>query len=294
LSRLSQNFVYPYCSFKMQKNKGSTMRITMFNELGIPNVFTLESSFCGNNGTHFGVEELMEMGKDICLGLFKYCGDKVYKEIVCDELKQNSELMIENTLIVSDSDSEPSEDELEAEIIAQLIPKSKIKRKKVSKLRNYSKLSGKTSFSVPRQRENVTPKKEVKLAPIEKPREVKKCEICGEGLLPGHNCLKKMQKNLSPTPSLNQRKTIKSLSVISSEIIYVNIKGKTVRNQASQTVHIRKVLDSDALNILNETTPEPRRLGHDFFLNFSSGNAKKLSQITSVLDIHGRKFRMHV
>lgn len=47
LSKISEYFHYPYCSFKMQKAKESTMRITMFKEINCPLVYTLEASFCG-------------------------------------------------------------------------------------------------------------------------------------------------------------------------------------------------------------------------------------------------------
>jgi hypothetical protein len=76
--------------------------------------------------------------------------------------------------------------------------------------------------------------------------------------------------------------------------IYINAKGKSVRDQASQTTYIRKVLNSDTLNILSETTPEPRRMVSDFPLSLSVVNHKKLSSIPSVLDISGKKYRVHV
>ena len=294
MSRVSKPFEYEFCSFKMQKSKESTLRITVFKELGISNVFTLESSFCGNKGVHFGVEELMEIGKDVCLTLFKYTEDKFCKELCCEELKKKPELMKDSTLEVTDSDSDPSEDELEPEILAQMLPKLKIRRKNVSKLKRYSKISVKKSFSAPRQRENITPKLEIRLAPIEKPREIKKCEICGEGLLPGHNCLRKIQKNLSPTPAIHQRKVVKSLSAIHTELIYTNAKGKQVRDQASQTVYIRRILDSDTFNVINDTSPDRRRPGKECSTNFPVAKKQQLSHIASVLDINGKRFNMNV
>jgi len=47
LSKISQYFLYSYCSFKMQKAKESTLRICLFKELNCPFVYTLEASFCG-------------------------------------------------------------------------------------------------------------------------------------------------------------------------------------------------------------------------------------------------------
>lgn len=47
LSKQFDYFHYPDCSFSMPKSKESTARISMFHELKIPFVFTLEASFAG-------------------------------------------------------------------------------------------------------------------------------------------------------------------------------------------------------------------------------------------------------
>lgn len=47
LSKISPVFAYHYCSFKMQKSKESTLRITVFREINCLFVYTLEASFCG-------------------------------------------------------------------------------------------------------------------------------------------------------------------------------------------------------------------------------------------------------
>lgn len=62
----------------MQKSKESTMRISLFKELRISNIYTCESSFCGSNfgsyyGKHFNKKHLKELGRDICLSLIIYC-----------------------------------------------------------------------------------------------------------------------------------------------------------------------------------------------------------------------------
>ena len=49
LSKLSAYFSYPYCSFKMQKAKESTLRISLFKELNCALIYTLEASFCGTD-----------------------------------------------------------------------------------------------------------------------------------------------------------------------------------------------------------------------------------------------------
>lgn len=53
LSKISPHFSYPFCSFRMQKNKQGTMRISLFKETGIAMVYTLEASFCGSDIVRF-------------------------------------------------------------------------------------------------------------------------------------------------------------------------------------------------------------------------------------------------
>lgn len=48
MEKVHDAFKYEYCSFAMQKDKDGTARITMWKELRIDYIYTLESSFCGN------------------------------------------------------------------------------------------------------------------------------------------------------------------------------------------------------------------------------------------------------
>ena len=69
LSKMHQYFSFKDCNFQVQKSKEGTARISMWKELGrIPNVFTLESSFCGPNreDIHFSISDLEMMGQKIC------------------------------------------------------------------------------------------------------------------------------------------------------------------------------------------------------------------------------------
>lgn len=76
LSKLNNTFNYKQCSFKMQKSKQGTARIHLFNELSIPNIFTMEASFSGTslgvNQTHFNTNILTEIGKDLCRTILSY------------------------------------------------------------------------------------------------------------------------------------------------------------------------------------------------------------------------------
>ena len=54
----------------MPKSKESTSRITMFNQLKVPFVFTLEASFAGANkgklaNEHFSIRDLENIGKAV-------------------------------------------------------------------------------------------------------------------------------------------------------------------------------------------------------------------------------------
>ena len=70
----------------MSKSKEQTARMTMWKELKIPAVYTMETSFCGtdigpNPGFHFSSESLIETGRKLCLALFIYCDVDIPKAI---------------------------------------------------------------------------------------------------------------------------------------------------------------------------------------------------------------------
>ena len=53
--------------------------MTLYKEIGIPNVFTLEASFLGSDigefaGVHFTTAHLRQIGRDICKALIPYFG----------------------------------------------------------------------------------------------------------------------------------------------------------------------------------------------------------------------------
>lgn len=78
LSKLCPYFVYGYSRFGSQRSKEATARVSMYNELSkIPAIYTMESSFCGNDtgpfaNYHFSTENLMQTGKDFCRTLLLY------------------------------------------------------------------------------------------------------------------------------------------------------------------------------------------------------------------------------
>ena len=61
----------------MNRLKDGTARIAMFKELNIPNIFTMEASFCGADkgeykDQHFTTEYLMKAGSRLCEALIVY------------------------------------------------------------------------------------------------------------------------------------------------------------------------------------------------------------------------------
>jgi len=47
LSKICDYFSFESSRFSVHKSKESTARVSMWRELNIPNVFTMEASFCG-------------------------------------------------------------------------------------------------------------------------------------------------------------------------------------------------------------------------------------------------------
>lgn len=75
--KICDHFNYDACSFNLTKSKESTLRIALFRELRLVNIFTLESSFCGcSQGSlknkHFTIDSLKEIGKDLCISILVY------------------------------------------------------------------------------------------------------------------------------------------------------------------------------------------------------------------------------
>jgi len=55
-------FTLSGCSFKISPSKASTMRVVMYHEMNITCAYTLEASFGGKEGVHYGVGDLEEVG----------------------------------------------------------------------------------------------------------------------------------------------------------------------------------------------------------------------------------------
>jgi hypothetical protein len=124
-------------------------------------------------------------------------------------------------------------------------------------------------------------------------------------MLGNHICVRKIKSSLSPTPNIKQRKIVKSFSSIGNGLIYVNGKGKTVRDQATQTVYIKRLQNSESNSLYNAlAVPSPTRFRVDngkqgksdkFFTDLGLGmpivhNSKLLDPIPSILDVYSKKY----
>lgn len=77
MSKLCPFFSFERSRFGIQKSKESTSRITLWREIGIANIFTMEASFLGCEkgeyaGSHFTTSHLMQIGRDLCRSLIHY------------------------------------------------------------------------------------------------------------------------------------------------------------------------------------------------------------------------------
>ena len=71
--------------------------MALFNELKCPAIYTIESSFCGNDmgpykNYHFSTNNLMQTGRDFCRTLTLYLPIQIPKSIVCTFLKNIQDL----------------------------------------------------------------------------------------------------------------------------------------------------------------------------------------------------------
>ena len=262
LSKISGLFSFKSCSFRMQKSKESTLRITIFTEAKVQNTYTLESTFSGcdsgpSAGVHLSTEDLKSMGRDLCTAIMINCNLTVpsssplhfNKMEVLSEIKCNPEVLAESAdNSSSGSDSDPSEDNLDAvqysKIIASPSPKRRVSSDVKTKKNKTSPKKDRLSPQLPLKKIQIK-EKAFKL--------LIKCSVCGEPKDAGHVCLK--SKTLSNNTAVNQsfqnHRTLKGKEPASkrnhgaslnrtsqSFTVYMSHDGRKVRDQATQTTTI--------------------------------------------------------
>lgn len=239
LSKINPSFNFKDCRFGIQRAKEATLRVSLFKELRLPKVYTLEASFAGADcgpqaHTHFTTGQLEEMGKDFLLAVLVDCSYKAPRGPRFDdflrssassftassgvlgldvdslraELLQNEDLLRagEEACSSDDSDSEPSEDNLDTTKLNKLIPKeSRVKARSLPRTTAKTRTSLKPNTSM----------------------SVKRCPDCGDPLFKRHNC----KPPQPPPPAPSQPMLRKPVGVKT----YYNRHGKMVHDQATQT-----------------------------------------------------------
>ena len=163
--KLSNIISFEQTSFAMPKYKNSTERLSLFRELNDTDnncIVALETSFFGGkkkNETknfYFNSKTLSEIGRDICLGMLTYhyqfenipiekeltnkekyeCLKIDMKDYLTDLEKCKEEEEIKN---LTESESEPSVDNLDKKEIVKLMPvNNKKKKKKIKGFNSYN------------------------------------------------------------------------------------------------------------------------------------------------------------
>jgi cytosolic carboxypeptidase protein 2/3 len=106
MSKINPYFSFDYSRFGVQKSKEATARVALFRELkNVPAVYTMESSFAGLDmgkaaGTHFTVEMLGTLGRDLCRTLLAYSNIFIPEEL--------RSLPMFKRMLVSETDGTPS------------------------------------------------------------------------------------------------------------------------------------------------------------------------------------------
>lgn len=252
LSKINPNFSFKDCRFGIQKAKEATLRVSLFKELKIPKVYTVESSFAGPDSgpqahTHFTTTQLEEIGRDFLLAVlvcnpsklppklssslrsnraktlrrtvedaqdvadYSFLGTGINVENLCAELLQDQDLREagEEACSSDDSDSEPSEDNLEVAKLNKLMPKEvRIKHRSLPRANS-------------KKRANMKP-----AAPL--PVTAKKCLECGEIVSKLHTCNPPQPAPPAAPPPPLPRKPIGVRT-------YYNKFGKKVHDQITQT-----------------------------------------------------------
>jgi hypothetical protein len=77
MSKLCDYFSFEQSRFSTSRTKDGTARVAMFKELNIPNIFTMEASFCGADkgkykDQHFTTDYLMLAGQRLLESLIVY------------------------------------------------------------------------------------------------------------------------------------------------------------------------------------------------------------------------------
>ena len=282
LSKISNFFLYKSCSFRMQKSKESTLRISVYKETRVFNTYTLESTFSGcdfgpKSGIHLTTEDLKQMGKDLCITIMVYNNLKlpetcqstvpvIEKEDLIEELETNPEILTEsNDDSSSGSESDPSEDNLNEQEIMEIFNPPLPKRRVSTDPKQSQKRNLKTEdHSLQPPLKMIRTKERFK-------KSDPKCLSCGGIKDMSHICNKTkstfrqtMINGMAPnregfkpkySMTISKFRLTSSFNLASNFPIYLNPDGKKVRDQATQTVSAISPKKSETLNSVHFLAP---------------------------------------
>ena len=246
IGKISNVISFEKSCFKMPKFKKGTGRIHLFHELEIENIFTLETSYFGCDkgkycNQYFNSDIFKEIGRDICKGILlchynnnanlnyeikkdiieinkefedyinKYKG--INKNIESDN-EEKEDLEEKNEMDISDSESEPSRDNLDEEEIKKLFPI--FTKKKIRKITKRKKLN--TFLRNNNYNNNNAIKREKIIELKNKIIDVQKNQAIG---------LPTIEKN-SPLPTLRNNKKILTVNNIINNNIKIKNKNEDV------------------------------------------------------------------
>lgn len=113
-SKLSPHFEFASCNFAMEKSKEATARITLYNLIKSPDIFTIETSQFGMNDRFLSSDALQEVAVTLCKAICKYyklekTGETRTEMDDCEEEMLGNPALMKVGCDPSDgSDSEPS------------------------------------------------------------------------------------------------------------------------------------------------------------------------------------------
>lgn len=253
LSKISPIFSYQYSRFGVQKSKESTMRVALFKDLKIPQIYTMESSFCGPDfgkfiGMHFTGEILAGIGRDLCRTLIVFGGTAGLPSSPQSKAKKQP-LSVNKNRIKKGKQDKPAKKTCNNgnmrilgidldQILGEMMEKEDILHNgengdsssgsdsdpsednlEIEELRNLIPIS----YSAPQKKKEKNSKKKIKEVKSFTRRIPKqKCKKCGDEMLAGHIC--KVQD--APPPPKKAPIGLRT---------YYNLSGKRVHDQATQT-----------------------------------------------------------
>ena len=247
LSKVSPVFSFNGSRFGVQKSKESTLRVSLFKELKIPNIYTLEASFCGADSGkyknyHFTGEILADMGRDLCKSILLISQNStlsrnptlkkpLLKSTIKKPLKKAEPQVILNITKTFNIDS----------ILKEMLDKEEILHTGEENCSSsgsdsepsednldYEDLKNLLPVAVQKKKPAVAPKKRIifnKNIAMPKPKiqpQKRKCGKCGEDEVLGHVC------KIVEAPPPPKKKIIGVRT-------YYNLAGKRVHDQATQT-----------------------------------------------------------